>query len=405
MNLERDVRRILGRSRGGARTRLPLAAGAAGIGAGLMYLLDPDRGARRRALVRDKSVHAVHRMNDLLDKSARDLAYRARGLAAGARSMLRHEHVGDDVLVERVRAGMGRVVSHPHAIQVRAADGRVTLEGPILAEEVAPLLARAAAVPGVRCLDSRLEPHQAREGVPALQGGPRRAATGAGRARSRWSPIARLTAGVMGGWLVAYGLSRRGRLRALATGAGAALLARDVADRPLRRLLGIGAGRRAVDFHKTIHVRAPVEEVYAFFDDVENFPRFMSHVRDVRQIGEDRYHWVAEGPARIPVAWDAEVTERVPEQVLAWRSVPGAVIANAGIVRFERCGDGGTRLDLRMSYNPPAGAVGHAVAAIFGADPGHALDEDLVRFQSLLERGKTTAHGVPVRIEEVVAKL
>jgi uncharacterized membrane protein len=102
--------------------------------------------------------------------------------------------------------------------------------------------------------------------------------------------------------------------------------------------------------------------------------------------------------------WDAEITERVPDEVLAWRSVPGAVIANAGIVRFERCPDGSTRLDLRMSYNPPAGAVGHAVASIFGADPKHALDDDMVRFQSLLERGKTTAHGAPVRIEEIAAK-
>jgi uncharacterized membrane protein len=403
MNIGRDVTRLLKRGRR-MDERLPYAAGAAGIGAGLMYLLDPDRGARRRALVRDKSVHAVHRLNDLLDKSARDLTYRARGLAAEARSTVRHQHVSDEVLVERVRAQLGRVVSHPHAIKVHAVDGCVTLEGPVLADEAAPLLSRAGAVPGVRGVDDRLEPHQACDAIPALQGRARRAEPRAGHARARWSPIARLAAGVAGGWLVAYGISKRGALGALAAGAGAALLARDVADRPLRRLLGIGAGRRAVDFHKTIHVHAPVEEVYAFFTDVENFPRFMAHVRDVKKIGDERYHWVAEGPARIPVTWDAEITERVPHEVFAWRSVPGAVIANAGIVHFERCQDGGTRLDLRMSYNPPAGAVGHVVASIFGADPKHALDEDLVRFQSLLERGKTTAHGAPVRIEEIAAK-
>lgn len=401
MDLGRDVMRLFKQRRRKVDDRRLLAAGAAGLGASLMYLLDPDRGARRRALLRDKGVHTVHQLSELLEKGSRDLQYRARGVLAEARSTVRHQHLTDDVLVLRVRSKMGRAVSHPHAIEVSAEGGRVTLKGPILADEVGPLVARVRAVPGVRCVEDRLARHQAGEAIPALQGGLRRSGARRGRGPARWSPITRITVGALGAGLVAYGLARRGQLAALAIGAGAALLARDVADRPLRRLLGLGAGRRAVDFHKTLHVGAPIEEVYAFFTDVENFPRFMSHVREVQKIDEDRYHWVAEGPARIPVVWDAEVTERVPDEVFAWRSVPGSVIANAGIVRFDECPDGSTRLDIRMSYNPPAGSVGHAVAAIFGADPKHALDEDMVRFQSLLERGKTTAHGQVVRLEDL----
>jgi uncharacterized membrane protein len=379
---------------------LPLLAGA-GLGAGLMYLVDPDRGARRRALVRDKSVHALHRIGDVIEKGSRDLGFRIRGLVAETRSLRHGEPAADELLTPRVRSKMGRAVSHPHAIGVAVANGQVTLTGPILAREVPGLLGAVAAVPGVTGIENHLEPHDPEDPVPALEGGRHRTAERLDLLREHWAPLTRIVMGALGGGLVASGLVRRDRAGALLAGAGVAILARDVANRPLRRVLGIGAGRRAVDFHKTLHVRAPIEDVYAFFTRVENFPRFMAHVREVKKLGEDRYHWIAEGPARIPVGWDAEVTRRVANEVFAWRSVPGAVIANAGVARFERDADGGTRLDIQMSYNPPGGALGHLVASLFGADPKHALDEDLVRFQSLLQRGKTTAHHHVVRAEEL----
>jgi len=403
MDLAKDVSRFFTRRRR-ARHQLPLAASAAGIGAGLMYLLDPDRGARRRAIVRDKSVHAVHRAADLVDKGTRDLGFRLRGVAAEARSIVRSDHPSDPLLVERVRSKLGRAVSHPHAIHVEAHDGRVTLSGPVLRGEVGALLSAVLAVPGVRSVDDRLEPHTAEEQVPALQGGGRRRGDRFELTQQRWSPITRLVMGAAGAGLVGYGVVRRGSLGLVLGAVGAAILVRDVANRPVRRVLGIGAGRRAVDFHKTIHVHAPVAEVYSFFTHVENFPQFMSHVREVHEIGEDRYHWVAEGPARIPVSWDAEVTQRVPNETFAWRSVEGAAIGNAGVARFEREGDCCTRLDIQMSYNPPAGALGHVIASLFGADPKHAMDEDLVRFQSLLEQGKTTAHHHEVRAEDLDVK-
>jgi uncharacterized membrane protein len=364
-----------------------------------MYFLDPDRGARRRALVRDKGVHALHRTVNLVDKAARDLTYRTHGLVAEARTAAHHVAVSDDVLVQRVRSRMGRAVSHPHAVEVSAADGRVTLHGPVLAGEAEPLLAAVERVPGVTSVDDRLEVHTRDQAIPALQGERR----GGTRTR-RWSPLLRVTLGTLAGGLVAWGLSRRDRAGALVAGAGAALLIRDVADRPLRRVLGIGAGRRAVDFHKTITVRAPIADVYAFFSNIENFPRLMAHVREVRKTGERRYHWVAAGPAGIPISWDGEISAQEPEKLLAWRSLPGAVVRNAGIARFEPNPDGSTRLDIRMSYNPPAGTLGHLVASLFGADPKHAMDEDLVRFQSILEQGKTTAHGEEVRFGDLAAK-
>ncbi len=350
--------------------------------------------------MRDRSVHALHRAQSLADKGRRDLTYRARGLVAGARAIFLRERVPDDLLVLRVRSAMGHAISHPHAIDVEASDGRVTLRGPVLCGDVRSLLARVAQVPGVASIDDQLDVHTQADAVPALRGGYRRH----GPRPLQWSPVTRIALGAIAAGLGAWGLSRRDRAGAFIAGAGAALLVRDVANRPLHLLLGVGAGKRGVDFHKTITVRAPLADVFAFFSNIESFPRFMAHVKEVRRSRDGRFHWVAAGPVGIPIAWDGEISELVPDKIFAWRSVPGAIIENAGIARFEAAPGGSTRVDIRMSYTPPAGVLGHLIASLFGADPKRAMDDDLVRFQSILERGKTTAHGEEVRIADVMPR-
>lgn len=380
------------------RGRRPLALGI-GLGAGLMFLLDRDRGPRRRALLRDKLIHALRKTRDRIDEGARDLRHRIGGLAAELRPQ--QAEVPDELLVKRVRAKLGRFTSHAHAVDVQAQGGQVSLRGSLLADEAPGLFAAVVAVPGVRGVNSQLTVYRDAEGVPELQGGSRRTDARAGRARESWTPATRLLVGAASGGLVVYGLSRRDPRGALLGALGALLLLRNFANRPLPRLLGVGAGRRATEFQKTLTVRAPVDDVFEFWMNFENFPRFMTHLQEVQKIGEGRYHWVARGPAGIPVDWDAEVTRLIPNKVIAWESAPGAAIKNAGIVHFDPNPDGSTRLSIRMSYNPPGGAVGHAVASLFGADPKHAMDEDLVRFQSLIEQGKTTARGEEVRFAEV----
>src|SRR5204862_5989594 len=133
---------------------------AAGIGAGLMYLLDPDQGGRRRALVRDQLVSAANRTGDAADATSRDVRNRARGVVASLRSRLESEEdVSDDVLRERVRARVGQVVSYAGSIEVSVADGRVTLQGPVLADDVARLLRRVRAVRGVTDVQCELDVH------------------------------------------------------------------------------------------------------------------------------------------------------------------------------------------------------------------------------------------------------
>jgi hypothetical protein len=204
-----------------------------GVGAGLMYLLDPQQGARRRALLRDQLVHAARKTRDAVDTTSRDAANRLHGAAAEARSATQPAVVRDDVLVERVRSRLGRVAGHPRAIEVAATDGRVTLRGPILAADVERVIHGVAGVRGVREIDNQFEVHEEAGDIPALQGGRRFPPLGIQR---HWSPTARLFTGTVGGALLWYGGRRQGLTGALLDLFGAGLAIRAVADRPFGEL-------------------------------------------------------------------------------------------------------------------------------------------------------------------------
>ena len=369
------------RSRGGDAL---FVAGAMGLGAGLMYVLDPGRGRRRRSLVRDQITHFVSIADDALGATARDMANRARGVVAEGRAMLSGERVPDEVLETRVRSKLGHYVSHPGSIGVVVYDGRVFLSGPILTSEVEPLLEALRRVRGVQGIENRLDEHERREDISGLQGGIARTGEQYELLQSNWSPTARVLAGLTGGTLTLLSAGRRGPLGLGLGLLGAGLFARAATNLELRRLIGIGAGRRAVDIARTITVDAPLERVWAYWRDYKNFPTFMSHVREVRDLGGGRSHWVVDGPARSTVEWDAMLTAEEPNTLIAWKTVAGASVEHAGIVRFERA-NGGTRVHLRMSYNPPAGAVGHALARLVGADATRLMNEDLVRMKTFIE--------------------
>src|SRR5829696_9409379 len=142
-----------------------------GLGTGIMYLLDPDRGKRRRALLRDKVVSAARTTGDGVEVTARDLRNRTQGLITDIQSRFSSEPADDVVLVDRVRSKLGRIVSHPSAIQVTAQNGNVTLAGPILTAEVPELLACVKHVKGVNEVVNNLEAHDQPGNHPALQGG------------------------------------------------------------------------------------------------------------------------------------------------------------------------------------------------------------------------------------------
>jgi uncharacterized membrane protein len=187
---------------------------------------------------------------------------------------------------------------------------------------------------------------------------------------------------MVGGALLVYGIVRRGRTGRAIRALGIGLVARGLqrgASPPAH-----GDRRRTVDIQKTLHIDASIERVFAFWSDYENLPLILSNIREVRDLGAGRSRWVVSGPGNLPVAWNAVLTERDAPRLLAWRSEPGAILENAGVVRFAPEGSG-TRVDFRFCYSPPGGRHGRALAEFFGADPRTRVNEDLGRLKALLE--------------------
>lgn len=364
-------------------------AGVAGFasGAATMYFLDPARGARRRAMLTDKVASTGSRLPDAMRKTAKDVSNRAQGVWSETINLFSNDEPSDQVLEARVRSKMGRVTSHPHAIKVAARGGEVTLSGPILAHEVDRLVRCVRGVRGVSNVVNGLEPHKTADGISSLQGGvPRESRSEF--LQQNWSPAARLTAGAAGTAALTYGLAKRDALGLGLGVAGAALLARSATNIEFQRLFGFGGGRSAVTIDKSINVDAEPGVLYALWSNFENFPQFMSNVLEVRNSGDRISHWKVLGPAGVPIEWDSVITRDIPGEMIAWKSVEGSTVPNAGYVLFEPNDDGTTEVTVRISYNPPAGAIGHAVATAFGADPKSEMDADLMRMKAMLETGK-----------------
>lgn len=212
-----------------------------------------------------------------------------------------------------------------------------------------------------------------------------------------------------GGLLAAYGLRHRSATGVAMALAGAALLHRGATGhcrvydtlgvepsgergrRWLVRQRGPSAvldARRAVRVVQTITIGRPRAELYAYWRDLENLPRIMRNLESVRVVNRKRSRWTARGPAGRTVEWDALIHNEVVNELLAWKSVPGTDVPNAGSVRFSDATDGqGTVLTVTIEYAPPGGAVGSVVARLFGDDPARQVAEDLTTFKHNLESG------------------
>lgn len=150
---------------------------------------------------------------------------------------------------------------------------------------------------------------------------------------------------------------------------------------------GDEAGSNRVN--KSIVINSSPEELYQYWRDFENLPRFMHHLESVTVTGEGRSHWVATAPAGTTVEWDAEITEDRPNELIAWQSLEGADVYNRGSVRFERApGDRGAIVRVEIDYDPPGGKLGAAVAKLFGEDPEQQVNSDLRRFKQVIETGE-----------------
>ena len=287
------------------RGTFALVSGA-GLGAGLMYLLDPERGERRRSALGDSLAYAV---NDAAERFPA-VAGAAADAVAGARET-----------VSRLDAP--RIVS----------DLSTRLDAP---RRVADFTEAARRVSAMR--------PQWRNGRFSL----RRRHPVSFLEEHRWALVG-VAAGVLAAGM--WGLWRRepGQVR-MAT---------------------------------TIH--APIERVFDAWSRFEDFPRFMPMVAEVRPVGEDRWHWVIAGPAGASIEYDTVVTRRERPQLIAWTTVEGALVEHSGTARFRPTADGGTRVEIVMSWRPAGGGIGETVAFISGVDLEHALRDGLAAFTARLE--------------------
>jgi uncharacterized membrane protein len=160
--------------------------------------------------------------------------------------------------------------------------------------------------------------------------------------------------------------------------------------------VSVPAGR-GIKLEKSVTISRSPEDLYRFWRNFENLPRFMNHLESVRETGEGRSHWVAKAPAGRSVEWDAEIYNEKEGEMIAWRTLEGADVASAGSVHFEPAAGGrGTFVRVVLKYDPPGGKLGALVARLFGENPEQQITEDLGRFKQLMETGEVaTTEGQP----------
>jgi uncharacterized membrane protein len=216
-----------------------------------------------------------------------------------------------------------------------------------------------------------------------------------------------------GAALAIIGFSKRSMDGICAALAGIALLRRAITGHSLLyEYLGIrtapmgdGAGTTSLPYElgirvdHAITVARPRAEVYRFWRQLENLPRFMQHVKSVESTGGRCSHWVVRGPAGVTVEWDAEIINEIANKLIGFRSLAGSRVDLAGSVRFRDAADGrGTEITVEIQYNPPGGVLGAFIAQMWGEEPTSQIREDLYRFKQLMEAGKCACAEAPLDI-------
>lgn len=158
------------------------------------------------------------------------------------------------------------------------------------------------------------------------------------------------------------------------------------------------AGGRGVHVERTVTILRSPAELYAEWRDLERLPELMSHVESVTPLVGLRSRWVVRGPGNIRVTWEAEIVADEADRLIAWRSVDHAEVEHAGSVRFTPAPGGrGTEVKVILTYAPPAGRMGVALATLLGRSPDQDVREDLRRFKQRMEAGEVPAATAPAR--------
>ena len=193
--------------------------------------------------------------------------------------------------------------------------------------------------------------------------------------------------GAAGAALVLLGLRKRGVLGLGMAAVGGYLAYRAATGKdPVMEVAGLGgAAAKPIFVEHSVVIDRPAQQVYDYWRKLENLPQIMSHLESVTVLDERRSRWVAKAPLGTHVEWEAEIVNDKPGERIGWHSLPGATVDNAGSVQFESMPNGSTRVHVAMSYRPPAGPLGAAVAKLFGEEPSQQVAEDLQKFKANFE--------------------
>ena len=216
-----------------------------------------------------------------------------------------------------------------------------------------------------------------------------------------------------GAALALYALKRRPPAALAFAAGGAALIARGATGHsPVYQRLGVDTAdpnavrpnvlaavlpSRKLEAERAYTIMRPRSELYAFWRNFENLPRFMEHLESVTVTGDGRSHWVTRAPVGKPIEWNAEITEEVEDRIIAWRSLSGSVVENSGQVQFSDAPGGrGTMVRVRVRYSAPGGKTGMEISRFFGESASQQLRDDLRRFKQVMEAGEApTIEGQP----------
>ena len=196
-----------------------------------------------------------------------------------------------------------------------------------------------------------------------------------GNRKKAWASI------LGGGALAVYGAARKSAPGTVLAALGGFLVYRGV--RSVRSSIS------PIFVQKSVTINRPPEEVFQFWRNFENLPRFMQHLKSVKSIGNRYSHWEAQGPLHTRASWDAEITDERANEYIAWKSVPGSELENSGSVEFRPVpSHGGTEIRVTIEYHAPSGKIGKAFTRLFGEHPEQQVREDLRRFKQLMETGE-----------------
>lgn len=220
----------------------------------------------------------------------------------------------------------------------------------------------------------------------------------------------RIVSGIIGGAILALGIARKSLLGGITALIGGEMIVRGISGHcPVYNVLDVSTEDddggpvdtrlriRGIKVDKSITINRTPAELYAYWRDFANLPRFMRHVESVEMIDEHRSRWKVLGPTGRVFQWDAEIVDDQPERLIGWHSLPGADIDSAGVVLFLPApADRGTEVHVVMRYAAPSGKLGLTLARILGRDPATDVQEDLRCFKMMMEAGSApTVQGQP----------